>query len=197
MPRCDWAGPEDIYIDYHDTEWGMPQTDSRALWEALMLEAFQSGLSWITILRKRENFRRAFDGFDPHKIANWGEDDIARLLDDTGIIRHRGKISATITSAQAYQRIEARIGFAKFAWSYVDSAPLQPQRCGLSDVPAKTALSEQLSKDLKKAGFKFCGPTVVYAWMQASGMVNDHVTTCARHAECRALAPAATRALIR
>ena len=179
--RCSWAGPDPIYLAYHDTEWGVPEYDGRALWEKLILDGFQAGLSWITILKKRENFRAAFAGFDPHVIATWGEADVERLLGDAGIIRHRGKIEATISNARAWQEIEAQNGFDQFLWRYVDGAPLQPHRATMADVPSDTPLSKQISKDLKKAGFKFCGPTIVYAFMQATGMVNDHIRTCRCH----------------
>ena len=179
--RCGWAGPEQIYLDYHDQEWGVPEYDSRALWEKLILDGFQAGLSWITILKKRENFRKVFQGFDPNVIAGWGASDVERLLQNPGIIRHRGKIEASITNAQAWQRIEKDGGFDQFLWRYVDFKPLQPRPKTLSDVPAATELSIQISKDLKKAGFKFCGPTITYAFMQACGLVNDHLTTCPCH----------------
>jgi DNA-3-methyladenine glycosylase I len=188
MERCGWAGPEQIYVDYHDTEWGVPEYDGRALWEKLILDGFQAGLSWITILKKRDNFRAAFAGFDPDVIATWGEDDIDRLLSDPGIIRHRGKIAAAITNARAFQRLEAGEGFAAFIWRYVDGVPLQTRFTRQADVPPHTPLSVQVSKDLKKSGFKFCGPTIVYAWMEACGLVNDHITTCPRHAYCAAMA---------
>jgi DNA-3-methyladenine glycosylase I len=188
MERCGWAGPDEIYITYHDTEWGVPEYDSRALWEKLILDGFQAGLSWITILKKRENFRAAFEGFDPNVIAGWGDAEVTRLLADPGIIRHRGKIEATITNARAWQRVEQREGFDTFMWRYVDGMPIQNAWETLAEVPAKTALSEQISKDLKKEGFKFCGPTIVYAWMQACGLINDHLVTCPRHAACRDMA---------
>lgn len=180
--RCGWVGSDPIYLDYHDTEWGVPEYDSRALWEKLILDGFQAGLSWITILKKRDNFRAAFANFDPNIVATWGEQDVLRCLDNPGIIRHRGKIQATITNAQAWQKIEADQGFDTFLWDYVGGKPLQPNRAEMSDVPAFTDLSTQISKDLKKAGFKFCGPTIVYAFMQATGMVNDHITGCHCHA---------------
>ncbi len=189
MTRCDWAGPEQIYIDYHDTEWGVPEYDSRALWEKLVLDGFQAGLSWITILKKRAAFRAAFDGFDPHVIARWGEADVQRLLGDPGIIRHRGKIEATITNAQAWLRIEAAGGFDRFMWDYVDGVPVQNRFASMAEVPPRTDLSERVSKDLKKAGFKFCGPTIVYAWMEACGLVNDHLVCCPRHAPVAQMAP--------
>ncbi|MDU9005817.1 DNA-3-methyladenine glycosylase I [Sedimentitalea todarodis] len=183
MDRCGWAGPEQIYEEYHDTDWGVPEYDGRALWEKLVLDGFQAGLSWLTILKKRENFRAAFHGFDPNIIAGWGEDEVARLLGDAGIIRHRGKIEATIGNARAWQKIEQQQGFDRFLWNYVGGTPLQNQWASLAEVPAQTPLSTQISKDLKKAGFRFCGPTIVYAFMQAVGLVNDHLVTCPRHAE--------------
>ena len=190
MERCGWAGPEQIYIDYHDSEWGVPEWDSRALWEKLVLDGFQAGLSWITILKKRDNFRAAFAGFDPHHIATWGEAEVARLLADPGIIRHRGKIEATIANARAWERIEAEQGFDRYLWGFVGGSPIQNAWQSLDQVPAFTPLSQALSKDLKKRGFKFCGPTIVYAFMQAVGMVNDHPVTCPRHAPVRAMAAA-------
>lgn len=185
--RCGWVGLEQIYVDYHDHEWGVPEYDSRALWEKLILDGFQAGLSWITILKKRDNFRAAFQGFDPNVIAEWGEADVQRLLGNPGIVRHRGKIEATITNARAWQQIEAAQGFDRFLWDYVGGKPLQNQWRHLSDVPAETDLSKQISKDLKKAGFKFCGPTIVYAFMQAVGMVNDHLLDCPCHQPIRGL----------
>ncbi len=187
--RCAWAGPEEIYIAYHDTEWGVPEWDSRALWEKLILDGFQAGLSWITILKKRDNFRTAFAGFDPDVIAEWGEEDVARLLADPGIIRHRGKIEATITNARAWRRIEDAGGFDTFLWNYVGGTPLQTQCRSQAEVPAHTPLSTEISKELKRQGFKFCGPTIVYAFMEACGLVNDHLTTCHRHAPVAAMAP--------
>lgn len=180
MERCGWVGKEPIYITYHDTEWGVPEWDSRALWEKLILDGFQAGLSWITILKKRENFRAAFEGFNPEIIANWGEPEVTRLLDNAGIIRHRGKIEATITNARAYLEID---DFSAYCWSFTDGKPLINRWETLGDVPASTDLSTAFSKDLKKRGFKFCGPTIVYAWMQACGLVNDHLINCPRHAE--------------
>lgn len=178
VERCGWVGTDPIYEAYHDMEWGVPEYDSRALWEKLVLDGFQAGLSWITILKKRENFRRAFASFDPDVIAGWGEADVARLLADPGIVRHRGKIAATITNAQAWQRIEARQGFDRFLWDYVDGQPVVNCPATLADVPTATPLSARIANDLRKEGFRFCGPTIVYAFMQAVGMVNDHVATC-------------------
>lgn len=186
--RCDWAGHDPVYVDYHDTEWGVPEYDSRALWEKLILDGFQAGLSWITILKKRENFREAFARFDPNIIATWGEPDILRLLQNEGIIRHRGKIAATITNAQAWQRIEADKGFDQFLWDYVDGVPLRTTLSDRSAMPTFSPLSTQISKDLKKAGFKFCGPTIVYAFMEATGLINNHTTKCPRHNVVAAMA---------
>ncbi|MEB8387967.1 DNA-3-methyladenine glycosylase I [Rhodobacteraceae bacterium KMM 6894] len=185
--RCGWVGTEAIYKQYHDTEWGVPEYDSRALWEKLILDGFQAGLSWITILKKRDNFRAAFADFDPNVIATWGEEDVARLLQDAGIIRHRGKIEATITNAHAWQKIEAEQGFDNYLWGYVGGTPLQNTWISLAEVPAQTPLSQEISKDLKKRGFKFCGPTIVYAFMQACGLINDHLVTCPRHDPVKAL----------
>ena len=185
--RCDWAGPEQIYLDYHDTDWGVPEYDSRALWEKLILDGFQAGLSWITILKKRDNFRAAFSGFDPDVISEWGEREVARLLKDSGIIRHRGKIEATLSNARVWQEIEAREGFDAFLWKYVDGTPVQNAWQTQSQVPTQTPLSVQISKDLKAQGFKFCGPTMVYAFMEAVGMVNDHLVTCHRYEDVAAM----------
>lgn len=179
--RCPWCGTDPLYIAYHDTEWGIPLRDPRALWECLMLEGFQAGLSWITILRRRETFRAAFAGFDPAVIANWSAPEVERLLGDPGIIRHRGKIEATIKSARAYLAIEATEGFAPYIWKHVGHSPQQNRRASMAEVPAQTAASVALSKQLKKDGFKFCGPTIAYAFMQAVGMVNDHLVTCPAH----------------
>ncbi|MEM7733592.1 MAG: DNA-3-methyladenine glycosylase I [Pseudomonadota bacterium] len=179
--RCGWVGLEPIYVEYHDAEWGVPEYDSRALWEKLILDGFQAGLSWITILKKRENFRRAFAEFDPNVVAQWGEAEVERCLADPGIIRHRGKIEATIGNACAWQVIEQEQGFDRYLWDYVGGAPIQNNWETLDQVPAQTELSQVISKDLKKRGFKFCGPTIVYAFMQAVGMVNDHLVSCPCH----------------
>jgi DNA-3-methyladenine glycosylase I len=170
---------------YHDTEWGVPEFDGRALWEMLMLEGFQAGLSWITILRKRDAFRKAFKNFDPRKVARFTEADIARLLEDPGIVRSRAKIEATIEGARIYLAMQtAGEDFSAFGWRFVDGKPIQNK----GPLPAKSALSEEISKILKKRGFKFVGPTIVYAWMQAVGMVNDHAPECFRRAEVARLA---------
>ncbi|MFN6979442.1 MAG: DNA-3-methyladenine glycosylase I, partial [Gemmobacter sp.] len=176
--RCPWCGTDPLYVAYHDTEWGVPERRPRALWEALVLEGFQAGLSWITILRKRAAFRRAFAGFDPERIARWGEADIARALADPGIVRHRGKIAATIGSAQAYLRIAGRQGFDAFLWDFVDGRPIVNRPATLAEVPAQTTLSQRMAKALAAEGFRFVGPTTAYAFMQAAGLVNDHLVTC-------------------
>ena len=174
--RCPWCGTDPLYMAYHDHEWGRPERDPKRLFELLCLESFQAGLAWITILRKREGFRAAFHGFDPALIAAWGEPEIARLLQDPGIVRHRGKIEGTIRGAQAFLRIEAREGFSPFLWSFAPPPAPRPQT--LADVPGQTPQSQAMSKALKREGFNFVGPTITYAFMQASGMVNDHLAAC-------------------
>jgi len=182
--RCTWPGQTPLYVAYHDEEWGVPEWDSQQLFEKLILDGFQAGLSWITILKKRDNFRAAFDGFDPAIIAQYDEAKIESLLGDAGIVRHRGKIEATIGNAQAYMAIEeGGQSFSEFLWQFVDHAPRNNELTSMSDIPAKTDQSIAMSKALKKAGFKFCGPTICYAFMQAVGMVNDHMTTCFRYEE--------------
>ena len=182
--RCAWCGNDPLYMAYHDEEWGVPLRDDKALFEFLMLETFQAGLSWITILRKRENFRKAFDHFDYEKIAKYDETDIVRLLSNEGIIRHRKKIEAAISNAIAFMEVQKEYGsFSLYMWSFVNDETLQPARSDLSEIPPKTELSDSLAKDLKKRGFKFVGSTVIYAHMQAVGMVNDHVQSCFRYAE--------------
>ena len=178
--RCTWVPADDeIYCAYHDDEWGVPEYDDRALYEKLILDGFQAGLSWRTILYKRDNFRKAFKDFHPEKIARWGEKDVLRLLGDAGIIRHRGKIEGTITNAKLYlEMAEKEGGLSKYLWAYMDGKPLQNKWKTQAHVPTKTDLSEAISKDMKKRGFKFCGPTIVYAFMQAVGMVNDHTIDC-------------------
>ncbi len=180
---CTWYTDDKIYKDYHDQEWGVPEWDSRALWEKLILDGFQAGLSWITILKKRDAFREAFAGFDPDLVAAFTQSDVERLLQNAGIIRHRGKIEAAITNAKVWQAIEAEQGFDNYLWNFVGGAPIVNRFELMSEVPAYTPLSTQISKDLKKRGFKFCGPTIVYAFMQAVGMVNDHMLSCPRHEE--------------
>jgi DNA-3-methyladenine glycosylase I len=182
--RCDWCGTDPLYVCYHDLEWGRPETDGRALFEKLVLDGFQAGLAWITILRKRDSFRAAFDGFDPARIARYGEADVARLLADAGIVRSRSKIEATIGNARAWMEIEERQGFARFIWQFYDFKPRQNRRESRSEIPAATRESGEMAKALKAAGFKFCGPTIVYAFAQACGLVNDHLVSCPQHAEC-------------
>lgn len=178
--RCAWAGSDALMQAYHDEEWGVPERDPRALWECLMLEGFQAGLSWITVLKKREAFRKAFHGFDPAKVARMGEKDVLRLLEDPGIIRSRAKIEATIQGARIFNDMQARgDSFADFCWSFTGGKVL---RGNGKTVPATTELSAEISRELKRRGFKFVGPTIVYAWMQAVGIVDDHTDGCFRHA---------------
>ncbi len=187
--RCAWPGVDPLYVAYHDQEWGVPVRDGRDLWEYLNLEAFQAGLSWITVLRKRDNFRAAFSAFDPEKVARYGERDVLRLLGDAGIIRSRAKIVATIGNARAYLAMrEQGEDFSKWVWAFTEGAPLQNRREHQGDVPAATPVAAQISKALKSKGFRFVGPTIVYAWMQAVGIVNDHITSCFRYREIRRLA---------
>jgi DNA-3-methyladenine glycosylase I len=178
-----------LYEAYHDTEWGVPEYDSRALWEKLVLDGFQAGLSWITILRKREAFRAAFDGFDPETVARYGEAERARLMADAGIVRSNGKIDAAINGARIFLAMrEAGEDFSDFCWGFTDGKPLQNSWTEVGQVPAQTALAVEMAKALKAKGFKFTGPVIVYAWMQAVGLVNDHLTCCFRHAPIKAMA---------
>jgi len=188
--RCWWPGSDPLYVAYHDNEWGVPEHDSRALFEKLILDGFQAGLAWITILRKRENFRRAFAGFDPAKIARFTPRKVEALMRDAGIVRNRAKIVSAIASARAWLKIEAEYpgGFSAFVWSFTGGKTIQNNLRSRKSIVAETAESRALSKALKQAGFNFCGPTIVYAFMQAVGMVNDHITGCHRHAACAALA---------
>ena len=190
LTRCPWAPDDDpLYAAYHDNEWGVPEYDARALWEKLILDGFQAGLAWITILRKRETMREAFDNFDPEIIARYGEADIERLLANPGIIRSRLKVQAAIGNARAYLDMRERgEDFADYLWGFVEGAPVQNHFETMQDVPPSTTLSETVSKDLRKRGFRFCGPVIVYAFMEATGLVNDHLTTCPRHEPVRALA---------
>lgn len=182
--RCPWPGHDPLYCAYHDTEWGVPERDPRALWEKLVLDGFQAGLSWITILRKRDAFRQAFAGFDPEVVARFGEAEVARLLLDPGIVRSRAKIEAAVGSARAYLAMRERgEDFSAFVWDAVGGTTLQNAWRDKGDVPAETAASRALSKALKARGFAFVGPVIVYAWMEAVGLVNDHLTGCFRHAE--------------
>jgi len=186
LVRCPWPGEDPLYVAYHDDEWGVPEYDNRALYEKLVLDGFQAGLSWITILRKRENFCRAFDGFAPEEVARYGERQIGRLLKDEGIVRSRAKIEAAIRGARAWLDIMEKEpgGFAGVIWKHVDGVPQVNRYSSSKEIPAETPMSQALSKDLKQRGFGFCGPVIVYAFAQAVGMVNDHLVTCYRHAAC-------------
>jgi DNA-3-methyladenine glycosylase I len=189
LKRCPWPKEDPLYVAYHDEEWGVPEFDDRALYEKLILDGFQAGLSWITILRKRENFRRAFDDFQPEKIARYTPKKIERLMQDAGIVRNRAKIEGAVGSARAYLKImESGPGFSPLLWDFLDGKPKQNVFKTAKTVPAETDISRKLSKELIARGFKFVGPTIVYAFMQAVGMVNDHLVTCHRHAACAKLA---------
>ena len=185
--RCGWCGTDPLYVAYHDTEWGVPEYDSQALFEKLLLDGFQAGLSWITILRKRDNFRAAFDGFDPEKMARYTPKKLDRLMQDTGIVRNRLKVESSVSNAQAFLAIP---DFSAYLWGFLDGQVITNHRRSMKDVPGKTPLAEKISKDLQKKGFRFVGPTIVYAFMQACGLVNDHLVTCHRH---QAVADAARR----
>ena len=189
VTRCAWAGEEPVYVAYHDEEWGVPNGDSRALFEKIILEGFQAGLSWITILRKREHFRRVFDGFDPEAIAGYGPKKTGALLADPGIVRNRLKVEAAVANARAFLALAEKESLATFLWNFVDGKPVQNRFDAQSDIPAETQLSRAISKALKARGFRFVGPTTVYAMMQSVGMVNDHVVDCHRHDACAALLP--------
>jgi DNA-3-methyladenine glycosylase I len=187
-PRCWWPGHDPLYVAYHDTDWGVPERDDRALFEKLILDGFQAGLSWITILRKRDHFRTVFDGFRPDVVAGYGPEKIAALMADPGIIRNRAKIVGTVRAAGIYCDMMGRgEGFSDYLWKHVDGRPLQPDHRDRSQVPTETAVAQKLSKDLKARGFSFVGPTIVYAFMQAVGMTNDHLVGCFRHEEVKAL----------
>ena len=186
--RCGWCGVDPLYVAYHDTEWGVPEYDDRALFEKLMLDGFQAGLSWITILRKREAFRRAFDGFEPAIIAHYDAAKVEALMQDVGIVRNRAKIVGTIASARAYLALAEKGGLAKLLWDFNNGVPLLPRPRRREDIPTATPQSHRISKELSRLGFKFCGPTIVYAFCQACGLVNDHLADCFRHDECVALA---------
>ncbi len=181
--RCGWVTSDDIYIKYHDTEWGVPEYDSRALWEKLVLDGFQAGLSWLTILKKREAFRAAFADFDPIKVAKFDETDVERLMANAGIVRHRGKINAAINGARVWQEIEAEQGFATFLWDFVGGAPLVNHWQTQAEVPTRDTVSEAMSAALYARGFRFCGPVIVYAFMSASGLMNNHLVGCPRYKE--------------
>ncbi|GJE15309.1 DNA-3-methyladenine glycosylase I [Methylobacterium marchantiae] len=187
-PRCRWAGLDPVYVAYHDTEWGVPERDGRALYEKLILDGFQAGLSWITILRRREGFRRAFLGFEPEAVARLTDADVEWLMQDTGIIRNRAKIVGAIVGARAWLAIEERgPGFSRFLWDFVDGAPIQGTARDRSGIATETDVSRVISKALKAEGFTFCGPIIVHAFMQAVGMINDHLVGCHRHAPCAEL----------
>lgn len=184
--RCTWAGTEPLYVAYHDEEWGVPVHDDRKLFEMLILEGAQAGLSWITILKRREGYRRAFDGFDPNVVAAYGDEKIAELLQDVGIIRNRQKVHSAVNNARRFLDVQAEFGsFDAYLWKFVDGQPIQHARTGMGDIPAKTPLSDAISKDLVKRGFNFVGSTIMYAHMQATGMVNDHIVTCFRYDQCQ------------
>jgi DNA-3-methyladenine glycosylase I len=183
--RCPWPGTDPLYIAYHDEEWGVPERDDRGLYEKLVLDGFQAGLSWITILRKREAFRRAFDDFTPEKIARYSNKKVEALMRDAGIVRNRMKIEGAVASARAWlELMESGPGFAAYLWDFVEGQPIVNRHKRITDIPAETELSRAISKALKARGFKFCGPTIIYAFMQATGMVNDHLLSCPRHAAC-------------
>ena len=183
--RCPWPGTDPLYVAYHDAEWGVPERDDRALYEKLVLDGFQAGLSWITILRKREAFRRAFDDFAPEKIARYSKKKVEALMRDEGIVRNRMKIEGAVASARAWLEImEKSAGFSPFLWEFVEGKPIVNRYKTVGEIPAETEISRIISKSLKARGFKFCGPTIIYAFMQATGMVNDHLTSCPRHAAC-------------
>ncbi len=182
LKRCAWAGEDPLYVEYHDTEWGVPLRDDRKLFEFLILEGFQAGLSWITILRKREAFRRAFAGFDPRAVAEFDGNDRRRLMRDAGIVRNRAKIEAAAANARAFLEVRKERGsFSEYMWSFTGGRPVANRRRSIAEVPAETEVSRALSKDLRERGFRFVGPTIVYAHMQATGMVNDHLLECFRH----------------
>ena len=184
LARCPWPKDDPLYLAYHDEEWGVPERDDRALFEKLLLDGFQAGLSWITILRKRDNFRRVFDGFDPERIARYDRRKVTALMNDAGIVRNRAKIEGAIVSARGYLDImDKGPGFSALLWGFVDGKPQVNRRRRMADVPAETPISRAMSKELASRGFKFVGPTIVYAFMQAVGMVNDHLVTCHRHPE--------------
>ena len=183
--RCAWAGTDPLYVAYHDEEWGVPLHDDRKLFELLILEGAQAGLSWITILRRREGYRRAFDGFDPAVVAEYGEEKIAELLQDTGIVRNQQKVRSAVNNARRFLEIQAEFGtFDAYIWGFVDRKPIKNARKAMGDIPAKTPLSDTISKDLVRRGFNFVGSTIMYAHMQATGMVNDHVVDCFRYDQC-------------
>lgn len=187
LERCPWSGTDPLYIDYHDNEWGVPHANDRRLFEKLILEGFQAGLSWITILRKREAFRAAFDSFDAERIVRYGDTDIARLMADAGIVRNKLKIEATIDNARAYLALREKTTLAAFLWSHMEDGPVLNHFRSMKEVPAVTPESTRISKALKKEGFRFVGPTTIYAYMQSVGLVNDHLVSCPRHGACETM----------
>lgn len=188
VTRCAWPGEDPLYVQYHDEEWGVPLHDDRALFEFIVLEGAQAGLSWITVLRKREAYRDAFAGFDPEKVARFDRRKIGSLLENPGIIRNRQKVEAAVGNAKAFLRVQEEFGsFDRYIWDFVNGRPIQNRWKTMKDLPAETELSQAISKDLRRRDFRFVGPTIVYAHMQATGMVNDHVVTCFRHKEVAAL----------
>jgi DNA-3-methyladenine glycosylase I len=188
LVRCPWPGLDPLYVAYHDEEWGAPEYDDRALFEKLVLDAFQAGLSWITILRKRPAFRAGFDGFEPDRIVRWDAAKKAALMQNPGIVRNRAKIEATVALARIYLDLAEKGGLARHVWGFVDGRPIQNARRSLAEIPAETDVSRAIAKDLRARGGNFVGPTIIYAFMQATGMVNDHLVDCCRHEACRALA---------
>jgi len=188
LMRCPWPSADPLYVAYHDEEWGVPEYDDQAMFEKLVLDAFQAGLSWITILRKRPAFRIAFDGFDPKKIVRWKEAKKDALMQDAGIVRNRAKIEATVALARIYLDLMEKGGFARHLWSFVDGRPIQNARQSMAEMPTETDVSRAIAKDLRGRGGNFVGPTIIYAFMQATGMVNDHLVDCCRHEVCQALA---------
>ena len=188
LMRCPWPGGDPLYLAYHDEEWGVPEYDDRAMFEKLVLDGFQAGLSWITILRKRPAFRKAFDGFDPKKIARWSEKKKDALMQDAGIVRNRAKIEATVALARITLDLADKGGLARHLWSFVDGRPIQNARRSMAEMQAESEVSQAIAKDLRARGGNFVGPTIIYAFMQATGMVNDHLVDCCRHEACRALA---------
>lgn len=187
MYRCDWCGSDPLYVNYHDFEWGIPEYSSQGLWEKLVLDGFQAGLSWLTILKKRDNFRAAFKEFDPYIVSEFSEKDVMKLMLNSGIVRNQNKIISAIKSAQIWQDIENSIGFENYVWDFVGGKPIQNNFVSMDEVPKFTDLSTKISDDLKSRGFKFCGPTIVYAWMEACGIVNNHLVTCPCHEKIKNL----------
>lgn len=186
LTRCQWANNDPLYIVYHDEEWGVPVKDDKLLFEFLMLEGAQAGLSWLTVLKKRENYRKAFDGFDPEKVARYKDKKIEVLLSDAGIIRNRLKINAAVQNAKSFLEVQKEFGsFSDYIWRFIDGKPIVNKFKTMSEIPSTSSVSDRISADLKKRGFKFVGSTIVYAHMQATGMVNDHLITCPRHKECQ------------